>query len=144
MRATTTLAGTSLTLVLAGCSSGVPLASIPAECMPSESIAIEYTRGRRIEVSNECIRVTAGRTIEITFSPVPPLNEVRTKYTGLGNRWLDRKNSDAANPGRIVMPVPPDAGVDPDERDGDLEGIEYKYDIVIKGLGRLDPRIVVQ
>ncbi len=135
MRATTTLACISLTLLLAGCSGGVRLASVPAGCNASTSITVQHGLGKIDLGTNECIRVAGGSSVTLTFTPVPAVNQVRTKFKGLGNRWLDR-NSDPRNPATITLTVP---------RNDDENDIEsYKYEIHIRGVGLLDPRIVVE
>lgn len=135
MRTTTLLTGASLALLLAGCGGGLTLASVPAGCNASASITVQHGPGRIDVGANECINVTGGNPVILTFDPVPAAGQVRTKFKGLGNRWLDRSN-DSGNPATITLPVPRN------DDEGDIES--YKYEIHIRGVGVLDPRIVVQ
>jgi hypothetical protein len=106
--------------------------------MTTTSIAVTYTPGDEASITPvpECIGVDGSSTVTLTFTPTPPLGEASTKYTRLfGNGWLKARNDDATHPERIVITVV--------DREG--EGFdEYKFDIKIKGTGKLDPRIVVE
>lgn len=145
MRGTTPLAVSSLALLLTGCSGGVRLTSVPVGCMPTTSIAVTYTPGDEATITPvpDCIDVTAGSTVTLTFSPTPELEDASTRYRlVLGNGWLRGKNELPAQPDRIVLTVPLDAGVGEGAPESDRE--DYKYIIKIKKTGKLDPRIVVQ
>lgn len=133
MRGTTTLAGTSLLLLLAGCGGVQKLAQIPPECSASNALTVGHGPGR-IELNSECIAVAGGSSVTLTFAPAPAVKQVRTKFRGLGNRWLDRSN-DEGNPATITLPVP---------RNDEDEIESFKYEIHIRGVGVLDPRIVIQ
>jgi hypothetical protein len=135
MRTTTLLVGASLTLVLAGCSGGVRLTSVPAGCNASTSITVQHGPGRIDVGANECINVSGGSPVTLTFEPIPAVGQVRTKFKGLGNRWLDRSN-DSGNAATITLPVPRN------DDEGDVKS--YKYEIHVRGVGVLDPRIIVQ
>jgi len=143
MRATTPLAVSSLTLLIAGCSGGVRIASVPPGCTVTNTIMVTYdpVPGGTIAPDNDCIYVPDGSTVMVTFSPTPALKKAQTKYKGLGNGWLNEKNTDPANLDTIVIGVPDD---DDDEGDEDDDFELYEYDIRIKGVGNLDPRIVVE
>jgi hypothetical protein len=123
-----------LTLLLQGCGHAVPVAGTPPGCVASSSITLQYDAGRLV-LDRECITVSGGDTVTLTLNPPPTeAQRVRTKFRGLGNRWLDRSN-DSSRLGEIRLPVPGDDS----KRD-----TEYKYEIHVRGVGVLDPRIVVQ
>jgi hypothetical protein len=131
MKATATLAGLSLPLLLAGCGNAVTISEVPNDCPTvSTQVTLEYGRSR-LSVDPECIQVEPGATVTLTVGPVDnaPPRPVKTKYTGFGNWFLDEENESGA--GVIMLQVP------------DEPGKQYKYDIIVRGLGRLDPRIVV-
>src|SRR5688572_15218455 len=103
MRATSALACIPVTLLLAGCSGGVKLTSVPAGCTTTTSIAVTYTVGVESSITPvpECIDVVAGSTVTLTFTPTPGLEDARTRFKWLlGNGWLRGTNDMTAD--RIV------------------------------------------
>lgn len=134
MKITNTLAAVSFMLPLAGCGHAVRVAALPAGCTASNSITLQHGAGRLV-LDTECIRVSPGDTVTLTIDPPPTQADVvRTKFRGFGNRWLDRSN-ESASLGAIRVPVP---------RDDRKSDTEYKYEIHVRGVGVLDPRIVIQ
>lgn len=134
MKAVNVVAGLSLTLLLQGCGHAVRVAGLPAGCTAASSLTLQYGAGHLV-LDRECIRVSSGDTVTLMLDPPPTEAQlVRTKFRGLGNRWLDRSN-DSASQGQIRLPVPGD------ERKSNRE---YKYEIHVRGVGVLDPRIVIQ
>jgi hypothetical protein len=134
MKITNTLAALSSTLLLAGCGHAVRVAALPPGCTPSNSLTLQHGAGRLV-LNSECIGVSPGDTVTLTIDPPPTQADVvSTKYRGLGNRWLDRSN-ESSSPGTIRVSVP---------RDDKKSNKEYKYEIHVRGVGVLDPRIVVQ
>jgi hypothetical protein len=125
--------GLALALLLAGCGHAVRVTTLPPGCNVSNSIALQYGAGR-IVLDSECIAVSPGSSVTLTLSPVPTEpGIVRTKFRGIGNRWLDQSNG--ASLGTITLPVP---------RDNGNSNKEFKYEIHVDGVGLLDPRIVIQ
>jgi hypothetical protein len=134
MKITNTLAALSLTLLLAGCGHAVRIAALPSGCTASNSITLQHGAGRLV-LDSECIHVSPGDTVTLAIDPPPTQPDVvRTKFRGLGNRWLDRSN-ESSSLATIRVPVP---------RDESKSNREYKYEIHVRGVGVLDPRIVVQ
>lgn len=141
---TATVLALSSTLVLAGCARGIPLPTVPPECVADTSISVQWGPGQ-LEVDRECARVAVGDSLTITFNPTPSrVGEVETKIKGIGQGWLEETTTssegrDDGNPATIVLTVPPGKG-----GPGDAERRVYKYEIHVDGVGVLDPRIVIQ
>jgi hypothetical protein len=134
MKPTKTLAALSLTLLLAGCGHAVRMAALPPGCISTDSITLQHGEGRLV-LDAECIGVSPGETVTLTLDPPPTQAGVaRTKFRGIGNRWLDRSN-ESSSLGAIRVVVP---------REDSKSNKEYKYEIHVRDVGVLDPRIVIQ
>lgn len=131
MKPTTALAVLSLTLLLVGCSPALRFTD-QSTCEDENTITLSYGEGV-LSVDRGCINADRGETVAMNLVPVDPMQtrRVSTKYLGLGNRWLDQVSE--TGQGMIMLPIP---------RDEDRE--TFKYIIKVKGVGKLDPRIVVQ
>jgi hypothetical protein len=140
MRATILLACSSMMLLLAGCGNVVTLTQAPMDCTnTTPMINVQYGAGQLV-MSNECVKLgAAGGPVTLTFmaasAQTPIAEEVRTKFRGLGNWWLDEKTTGAA--GTINVMVPGDAGVRGKAK-------IYKFEVRVSDVGVLDPRIVIQ
>jgi hypothetical protein len=128
MKAITTLAGVSLPLLLAGCGT-TPRFTDLAACEPADALTLRYGEGE-LAVDKGCIEANRGYTLTFTLMPTGAPRRVKTKYRGLANGWLDRKNDSGV--GQIELVIPEDENRGP-----------YKYDVIVRGVGKLDPRIVV-
>lgn len=135
MRCTTIPAGLLLTLSLTGCGSAVKLTdSTDPMCPRFDQVTLQYGDAQ-LALDRECIEVDGGTTVTLNLPPAVSreAGKVRTKYKGLFNRWLDKSNAAGDT---MIMLIAPD--------DGDPDKVQYKYEIHVKGVGVLDPRIVVQ
>jgi hypothetical protein len=135
MRLMTAIAGA---LLLAGCGGGggVRLASIPADCVATNTITVSYGPGH-LSMDNECVVVMEGVNVTLAFMPIgsSPTRAVSTHYKHAGHSWMN-KSDDAGRP----IPITPDKG----SGGGPTTPNSYEYRIKVDGVGVLDPRIVVQ
>jgi hypothetical protein len=128
MKSTTTLAGLSL-LLLAGCSSAV---TIRAATCGTGDLTLRYGEGQ-LALDKGCVEARAGTSVTLNLRPTSSgeASQVTTKFVGLGKTWLKKVDEDGE--GAIVLEIPADE---------DRETL--KYVIKVRGVGKLDPRIVVQ
>lgn len=87
-----------------------------------------------LEVQPERIEAYPDSTVTLRFRNGAPLGNAHTKQVGIGADWLDADNDNKVSPDEIVLVVPREA----------RRGTEYKYVLVVDGIGTLDPVIVIQ
>lgn len=134
MKPTTPLAGLSLTFLLAGCANEVRLtATDDPMCPRVDVLELEYGDARLL-LDRECIEVSGGTTVMLNLpAGAREAGKVRTKFRGIGNKWLDKSNSAGSDVITLTTPA-----------DGDTDKDQFKFEIHVKDIGLLDPRIVVQ
>ncbi len=133
-----TLIALMSTLFAACCTIGQP----DTECS-GDTATIKYGPGMLL-VSPECLEVEAGDAVTLKLEG-PPLERGQAQTRRDRNKdsregWLDEDNTDQRD--RIVINVPPiggEGGTSPCGKDY----CDFKYEIVIEGVGVLDPRIRV-
>lgn len=130
MKPTTAPAVLWLTLLLTGCGSAVRIES--ASCDTLDEVTLSYGEGQ-LALDRGCVEASPGTPITLHLQPASAreASRVTTKFVGLGNRWLDQVSE--TGQGEITLQIPMDEDRKP-----------FKYVIKVKGVGKLDPRIVVQ
>jgi hypothetical protein len=124
---------------LAGC-----VISPPDVSCRGQSAKIHASPGM-LRINNECISARAGQTIRLELVGGKAPGTVHTRPDRQKNanaKWLDQSNTDE---GEIRFVVPAVKPVDTrDGADSCEENVcTFKYEIVVDGVGMLDPRIRV-
>ena len=127
MRITTALAGVSLVFGLAGCGITKESDGVTVRC--SNRHANVNHASSHLDQRPDTIKLCTGFMLTLELHPPLPDNTAHTRQPGTGNDWLDQDNV-----GAFIYLTPPE---------GTSVG-EIKYDLIVDGVGMLDPRIVVQ
>lgn len=98
-----------------------------------------------LRINHECIQANPGQLIRLELVGGKPIGTARTRPDPEKNpnaNWLDRSNTDERE---IIIEVPSVRPVDPREGADSCEEevCTFKYEIVVDGVGTLDPRVRV-
>ncbi len=127
MKKRTQCAAAALAAVLAACA-GRPIPDGPEPLCADRLVTVTHAPGY-LAAHPEHVDVCAGRTVVIELAPAVAPGAARTAPARGQPEWLGARN---ASRGRIEIRVPEDAAYG-----------TYKYEIVVEGVGRLDPRLTV-
>jgi hypothetical protein len=122
------------TTALTACTTVKILDGMEVHCPRSPAGKITAKDGE-LSVNDNMIKICRGDSVQFTFKdPAPAANAARTLPKNAANGWLmaiyDGETITINVPGNI-MPTEPN-------------GPGYGYIIEVDGIGRLDPRLVVQ
>lgn len=94
-----------------------------------------------LRVVPECLSVNAGETVTLILRPSIEPGKAETRSSGKNDdgSWLDSTNSDP----KAIRIVAPENRVGMDDEVCNDDYCEYKFDVVIDGVGTLDPRVRV-
>jgi hypothetical protein len=128
---------------ICGLAAGCAVAPLDGACS-SQPARIVANPGR-LQINHECVQADPGQTIRLELVGGKPPGTAHTRPDPEKNpnaNWLDRSNTDERE---IRIEVPAVKPVDPREgADSCDENVcTFKYEIVVDGVGMLDPRIRV-
>lgn len=127
MKKRTQCAGAALAALLAACAAR-PKPGEPEPLCADRLVTVTHAPGY-LAAYPEHVDVCAGRTVVIELEPAVEPGAARTTPAPGLPEWLGARN---ARGDRIEIRVPEDAAY-----------ATYKYEIVVEGVGRLDPRLTV-
>lgn len=131
MKTMAVVAALSLTAILTGCGAVVETEGVRSGCS-NEDVNVISVRGH-LEVKPERVEVCPGNNVTLWLRNRVPSGDAQTKQqVGTNAPWLEKNNKES--PDKIVLEVPKDAE----------PGTEFKYELEVKGIGMLDPVIVIR